>query len=517
MEKNYRPNKLTSHTQIFIGPPGVGKTTFKHKHPGRFIDPEDSINWKIMDQRYGLYPFSKFRDTPHALYEHELDWSSIWTEEIFPRVFLALSLKKDLIMGLITPLNIEAISRFLSAFYGQAKLILPSEEEHYRWAWNDNKKRPRTWGPEFRTWKNTYWLRLLLRGLAEELHIQIVKSPTCLAKMRLQKEKFANRKGVDRRGNIFVETFFNRWAELDVHKDIIAMYRSVMTLDGSINIQCDKTAKGCGRGSHRCDLNIVLQNDITGRPLSNWIAREKMRPFEKKKKNAVIFFVGTLAPFHYGHLNLLDGAKLYLESLGWNVAAGYASTFVSRKEERIGELYPMLGSIDHRNAILQLGALSSDWLMVDFPVEHVLHSSLLKNGKHPSQRIAKRLRDCGAINSKIPVTIFWVNGADAYLDKDFFRNFAEYANVDLLNPLRMLIVENRSGKNNWSKKNVMQTVPEVDPFILRYRNHMKNPTSATAIRNAMLSGDRIALRKLIGLPLVESYLLGILQKYVSVK
>lgn len=505
-------------TQFFIGPPAVGKTTISRQHPGCFIDPEDSIDWKEIDRRYGLYPFLKFRNNPLAQFEHEVDWSLIWTKEILPRILAAMLMQKDVVMGMVTPLNIDAVSRFLNVFHGSVKIVIPDEETHYNQFFSDAKNRPRGWGSEFQTWRNAYQTRLLLRGLADEVSLMIVDSVKDYVKKGKRKEMHANRKVIIESGRVFIETFFGRWAELDAEENILAMYNEVKFTNGSIAIQCDKTAKVCGKGAHDCDNLILLGNDFEGRPLSNWIACDKIKKVDKKKPNAVIFFAGTLAPFHHGHLNVLDGAKAFLEAKGWNVIGGYASTFANRKEDRFGDLAELFQPVEHRNAMLQLGSMHSDWLMADFPVQHVLHAQMLDENNHPAQLVVKRLRDCGAIEADLPVTTFWVNGEDGYLDPEFFGRFASHANDNVLNPLRMLIVDNRPGQEKmWSAKKIAKTVPSLEKFVLRYRQRMGKPTSATVIRNAILSGDRVAFRESLGLPLVESYLLGLLHKYVNVK
>jgi nicotinic acid mononucleotide adenylyltransferase len=502
-----------SKSLIFIGPPGVGKTSFKQKHSKEFIDPEDSINWKEMDKRYGFYPFHLFRKTPHAIYEHELDWSLVWTEQILPRIFLALTLQKNIIMGLITPLNIEAAARFLVAFRKHATVILPEEEKHYGWIWKDTK-RSRTWGAEFRTWKNTYWIRVLLRGLATDLNLKITNKLITPGNNIERNGTHATRMIRGKNGKIFVESFFGKWAELDVREEIVSMYDEITDTTGQTKLICDRSSKICAKGSHNCHSPITIKMGTDGNSLEHWIAQDKLRPLVKNKKNAVIFFVGTLAPFHHGHLDLLDTAKSYLESQGWNIVAGYAAAFQNRKKERIGELYNLLGSIEHRNAALQLGTIHSGWVMADFPVAHVLRPQLLSKGTHPIQSITQRLRENRALDTETPITTFWVNGSDSYLDTNFFNHFAKYADNNSLNPLRLLIIDNRSGKNSWSAKSVSHSVPNLSRFIVRHQQRMKDPTSATRVRTAIVNGDRRMFRKSVGLPLVETYLLGILHKYV---
>jgi len=512
---------IDSH--IFIGPPGAGKTTLQKKFPGRFIDPEESINWPRADAQHGLYLQKTRRVDPSIILEHELDWPTVWIEEVLPRIWGGLMLNKDIVMGLITPSNVEIVHRFLSAFQKQTTLILPDEQQHFLQTWQQEHRRPRTWGTQLMGWQNTFWIRLLLEGLATDLKLKVVKQP------KISKHKTQARiQGSDMRearntqGTKFVEVFHGRWAQLDAQEGIVAMYRS--SLDNNDNIKhasgilltCDQTARVCGKGMHQCHEPVLLKTDINGHDLRRWIAHDKIvRPTLKQKKtnkNAVIFFAGTLAPFHHGHLDALDAAKAHLESQGWNVIGGYASTFLNLKENRVSTLDPILGPAERRTTMIQLGTAFSKWLMADFPTQHVLDASLLARKQHPTQEVASRLRERQVIESDTPITTFWINGKDAYLDPHFFSAFADYADRDSLNPLRMLIIDNRPGENIWSHACLSVAVPALVPFVLRHTYHSKKPASATAVREALKTADRLALRETVGLPLVEAYLMGLMHK-----
>lgn len=500
---------MKSH--IYIAPPGAGKTTFKQKYPGRFIDPEESINWKLMDTKYTLYPKSLLRNYPDIILEHELDWPTVWNREILPRLRAALILEKNIIMGMITPSNAEVASRFLKEFHKQTTLILPKEEMHFQQVWNHEAKRMRTWGPQLRGWQHTFWIRLLLRGLAADLGLQITQKLKLSKVNAKRKPNLATREAESGSQKRFVEIFFGRWAELDKDEEIVAMYVEAASNKNSIQLKCDGTSKICGKGLHNCKKSIILQKDIHGHPLTNWIAQDKVRPIKQGQiKNALIFFAGTLAPFHQGHIHALNAAKSFLESKGWNVVGGYASVFEMIHESRVDDIYSIIGAVEHRNIMLQLGAMSSNWLMADFPVQHVLHSSLLKRGEHPAQRVAKRLRECGILSPKTPVTTFWVNGKDGQMDTAFFNGFAEHAEADPLNPLRLLIIDNRQGEDMWSKRKLSASVPALSPFVTRYKVRQAHPTSATTVRSALSTSNRNELKRSVGLPLVESYLMGLM-------
>ena len=92
--------------EIFIAPPGAGKTTLKKKYPGFFIDPEESIDWKRMDREHGLYHKHARRHSSDAILEHELDWPTVWIDEVLPRLRAAEILGKHILMGMITPSHV---------------------------------------------------------------------------------------------------------------------------------------------------------------------------------------------------------------------------------------------------------------------------------------------------------------------------------------------------------------------------------------------------------------------------
>lgn len=502
---------LYMKSHIFVSPTGAGKTTFKKLNPNKFIDPEESINWKLMDAKYTLYPNKTLQRRSGIVLEHELDWPTVWNKEVLPRIRAALVLEKNIIMGMITPSNAEVVSRFLKEFQKSTTLFLPKEESHFQQVWNHEEKRIRTWGPRLRGWQHTFWIRLLLLGLATDLGLQIInklKPPKIGAR---RKPGLVAREAKINSQKRFVEVFFGRWAELNKNEEIVAMHTETASNKDNVQLKCDRTSKACGKGLHNCKETNNLRKDVRGRLLTNWIAQDKLRFVKHDQvKNALIFFGGTLAPFHHGHLDALNAAKLFLTSKGWNVIGGYVSAFEKINERRTDDMYSVIGSIEHRNIMLQLGVMGSDWLMADFPIKHVLHSSLLKRGEHPVQRLAKRLRECKALLSQTPITTFWVNGKDAYLDPVFYKDFAKYADIDPLNPLRLLIVDNRPGEDAWLKRKLSGAVPIVLPFVHYHKVRQADPTSATDVRNALKTSNRNELKHFVGLPLVESYLMGLM-------
>ncbi|MEK7211011.1 MAG: hypothetical protein AAB731_00070 [Patescibacteria group bacterium] len=422
-------------------------------------------------------------------------------------------MEKNIIMGMITPSGAEMVKRFLLPFRKNITLILPDEERHFKQVWDDEGKRGRSWGGEVRGWQNTIWNRLLLRGLAGDMGLNIVSEPVFPEKKMARKPGISAREARDGKHRKFIEVFFGRWAELDDNENIVAMFTETYLDENGIHVKCDQTSKACGKGLHNCEANVLLTNDVHGLPLSIWVASDKIHiPKHGHANNALIFFAGTFAPFHHGHLDAMNSAKKFLEKKGWNVLGGYASAFTDIKEDRVGALYPVLGSAQNRDALLQLGTMRSDWIMADPPTEHVLSLPLLEDGLHPIQLLSKRLRNRGFLPPDMPVTTFWLNGKDGIMKESFFSHFAEYAELDPLNKLRMLIIDNRPGQDEWSEERLTVSVPTLLPYISRYNLRPTRPTSAMEVREALKTCDRNRLKNSVGLPLVEAYLMGLMNE-----
>ncbi|MCR4314305.1 MAG: hypothetical protein NUV84_03600, partial [Candidatus Uhrbacteria bacterium] len=391
---------------ILLGPPGVGKTTLQQKYPRRIIDPEESIDWLGIDAKYNPYPH-RVHNGIRIRFEHELDWPTVWIKHVLPRVWAAMLLQKDIAMGLITPGNTEIVCRFLETFRNQTTVLLPNELQHFQQTWNDKKKRPKTWGSMLYGWQNTFWIRMLLRGIAQELGLRVVEKAISKKQSPRRKPSTTAREARASNGRVYIEVFFGHWAELDKSEQIVAMHVSRETADG-VDLMCDKTSKICANGTHDCDVMQHLTNDVKEHSLTSWIATNKLKSIHGTK-NAVIFFTGTLAPFHRGHLATLSTAKAELQKKGWNILGGYVTTFTTLRSNRVGELVDVLNPVQHRHTTVQLGVATSDWLMADHPIDHVLDPAPLKHDQHPVQRIVKRLRECGALSKKTPVTTFWIN------------------------------------------------------------------------------------------------------------
>ena len=502
-------NKYFS-SSIFIGPPGTGKTRWEKSYPKLFLDPESSIDWSRINSIYNIYP-KKRRGVSiggsKVAFEYEIKWANVWIDEVLIRILTGFFLQKDVLMGIVTPTDIEVVNTFLKSFLDKVKILIPNKEEHWSRFWKDIN-RPKTWSNHLLTWQHTLSLRLLLVGLANNLNIPIITRLHIKTRRKNlvklpKREAFWNKRR-------FIEGINGRWVEINSDRNIVAIYKSC-TRENGLNLICDKSSQMCCDKNHDCSNKIFLKLDSEGKLLSEWISTQKLNlDFKNNLKNAVIFFTGTLAPIHRGHIGILEGAKKYLESNGWNIIGGYISPLVNLKKRRLGQLDHALKDVNHRSTMVLLSILRNSWLMDDFPIDNLLDKSLLEKDGHPIQKIYQRLLYQKVLPTDLPITTFWVNGTDGLLDIDFFSKLASCSNKNSMNPLRLLIVKNRKNKNNWSTKNILKNVPELEDIIDRHTLPSKKQTSAGEVRAALVKGNRKKVSDKVGIPSVEAYLMGLM-------
>ncbi len=406
---------------IFIGPPGIGKTTFTESQGESIVEIESTLDWKKINDKYAIYPQEYAGQSiggSVVAFEHNIHWPALWVDEIIPRFLKAYKEGKNIMLSMITPTCIELASKFLEQFAHETYLILPPEHAHYEFFLKDSS-RPKTWTNHLLTWNHTLSSKFLLQGLAAKLGIKIL----------------------------------NNFPEMPIN---------------------------------------------TSRPPATQTT--------KQGKQAVIFFTGTLGPFHRGHLELLIEAKKHLESLGWEVIKASVSPIIKSTEQRFGELGDIFLPAQNREIMIDLGILAHSWVERGNSVTNILNADQFELGEHPVQ-LAKTGTHAGA-----EVTTFWVNGTDALLDIKLFKAFQRAAKKDPQNKLRLLIIENRNSANYWTEENIKAQIPELEGVIDRLTVTDQQATSATKIREAMIAGDRISLAKHVGIAAVEAYLVGQMYK-----
>lgn len=81
-------------------------------------------------------------------------------------------------------------------------------------------------------------------------------------------------------------------------------------------------------------------------------------------KKAVILTTGSFAPVHIGHIAMMENARKSVESLGYNVIAGYISpshdSYVSQKDEGRAKMHVL-----RRIQLLEIAVQAKQWIQID--------------------------------------------------------------------------------------------------------------------------------------------------------
>ena len=381
--------------------------------------------------------------------EQELLWPTIWIEEVLPRIWTAFLLRKDVLMGLVTPMNVEIVRRFLSAFPGQASVFLPPEGRHFLQAWNHVGQRPRTWGSGFDGVAEYALDPAFAAGLAADLGLPAVPAPkigrALPSRVRARRRVSGGSQGtcLHRGGSWTMDQKWTRGADRRPAPSVSRRGRRNPSALRSFLPGLRKGAARLRRASglvRRCRRAAACGLDRDGQD----------RPLEEGKRRPSCF-VGTLAPFHHGHLEALDAAKRHLETRRWQVVGGYASAFTEIRPGRAGTLDAVLGPGERRSLMLQLGVSGSGWLMADASVDRVLDAASLAGGASgPTDRRAAA-RPGRAFADDAVVTTFGSMEKMPCSSRSSSRRSRRRPMRIRGNPLRMLVVDNRPGEDGWSR------------------------------------------------------------------
>lgn len=181
-----------------------------------------------------------------------------------------------------------------------------------------------------------------------------------------------------------------------------------------------------------------------------WICTQKLRTLPPNMQRiAVIAFFGTFAPFHKGHLEVLELARKRLEKENYFVCGGFVCPVGGTSTKK--DLSKKLSLWKTRAAMVYLALLNHDWASFDgFEGEEksLLNKRSFNNGKHVTQSIGERVAKFYG-KSIDNVDVFWVNGDDAHYDRDFFINLR---NCNRKPNVRMCIVPRRGTQaSSWDE------------------------------------------------------------------
>lgn len=134
-------------------------------------------------------------------------------------------------------------------------------------------------------------------------------------------------------------------------------------------------------------------------------ARDNLKRAEAKPL-AVLLTTGALCPVHPGHVEMMEQARIALESQGMAVIGGYLSP--GHDEYVLGKCGHDVPSAAHRVHLCRQAVLHSHWLMVD--EWEALHTPAALNFTDVLERLQRYLNRhlaCGR-----PVRVFYVFGSD---------------------------------------------------------------------------------------------------------
>ena len=183
----------------------------------------------------------------------------------------------------------------------------------------------------------------------------------------------------------------------------------------SITAKKKRTTKPKTFSSHsKCNFYPLLNTDSTPSWPTNHLKKfnkESKSSNNCSKKVAVLVQTGAYSPIHLGHVQVMEKAKITLETYGWNVLGGWLSPshdyYVGPKARQFKT--PFVNA-EHRVKMVELAISEYDWLAVgtwearresswpDFPIVC----------RNLSSHLNTLLSDLSLPN----VTVFYVCGSD---------------------------------------------------------------------------------------------------------
>lgn len=174
----------------------------------------------------------------------------------------------------------------------------------------------------------------------------------------------------------------------------------------------------------------------------DFLPTAKFKPYQKGKDNAILAFYGSFAPIHIGHLEALDIAKKYVEEkLLMNVLGAYVSPLFSLRIKK-GVFADLLQWRER--------AAMCEYLLRDHPYAYLdpeWRETTFREktfASHPVTSISGRVRKALGLSDSDRLTVFWVNGSDAYFDKELW-NQAKFEAISDPHTFIKHIVINRGG------------------------------------------------------------------------
>lgn len=507
--------------RILLMSVGSGKTYWSHKRPDVFLDSEDALDWDAMKSGYPS-------NIGRGFFEYEIDFVNLYMERILPLLLTAVASGRTPVVNLITPDNAMLVGHLLQGLhqrYGVGYVVVaPDTLAHHIMSRAGGRQYPFHF--THRGLMHAHANSLHLRGMADTYGLHMLRDIDLERYARQPDNAWSLPQMRWREGcaqHQLLEVLPGTWVEsLDDNPSFI--FATTRTTPQAVHLECRRGTKLCSNvhGGH-CAVRLELTKDaVIGRWPGNdrgsrlseeldpnasnanyatWIPRPAT--VSASGKRCVIGYTGSFAPFHTGHVEVLEIAKRHLEGVGYSVCAGYVSPWPFTGTPHKEAWHDFWASWQERARLTYLYLLEHPWLRFDgyLGLDGVcapLDVKSLFRREHAMQTIKQRLLD---VHGQSDIEVFWVNGDDAHYEASFFESQA-FADSGI----RICIVPRRtaSSDHRWHDS-TRWTICQEQPSLR---------ISSTVIREAMLVGDTERARRYVGDEMAYAYLLYLYHKHV---
>lgn len=210
------------------------------------------------------------------------------------------------------------------------------------------------------------------------------------------------------------------------------------------------------------DAGFFIEKEYFKNDFTEYFPKENYRKnMVKDKKNVVLIACGAFSPLHVGHIEMMNIAKSYVESQGYNVCGGIISpshdNYVNQKRNGEAKMF-ILDRVIEAEKLIQ--STQNDWLSIDLWEGAYVPVSI--NQTVVIDRIYRLLND----KEKEKMDVIFVFGSDNYAFRYIFMNHDKCICVKR---------NNTTALPPYSEQNELNVVLN--------GNTINNKVSSTSIRN----------------------------------